>query len=155
MVRFGRSFGAEDRITLAGRLQGGAVLGSDLLETPRDDLFLIGGGGTVRGHSYRSLGIAVNRGFGDNFLIGGAYMLAASAEVRTRITEKIGVVGFVDAGRIGVDGFFDDLGGWQAGAGLGLRYETGFGPIRLDVAVPIGKTDDDGFQMYIGLGQSF
>ncbi len=150
-----RSFGNGDRVTLAGRFQAGAVLGSDLLETPRDDLFFSGGGGTVRGHSYRSLGIAVNRGAGDDFLIGGTYLIAASAEVRTRITDKIGIVGFVDAGRIGVDGFFDDLGGWHAGAGLGLRYETGFGPIRVDVATPICNTDEAGVQVYIGLGQSF
>jgi translocation and assembly module TamA len=150
-----RSFGRDDRVTLAGRLQAGAVLGSSLLQTPRDDLFFSGGGGTVRGHPYRSLGIAVRRGFGSNFLIGGTHMLVASAEVRTRVTEKIGVVGFVDAGRIGVDGFFDDLGDWHAGAGLGLRYETGFGPIRLDLATPVGGTGDSGVQIYIGLGQSF
>lgn len=150
-----RSFGAEDRITLAGRLQAGANLGSDLLDTPRDDLFFSGGGGTVRGHPYRSLGIAVNRGFGPDFLIGGTYMLAASAEVRARVTETIGIVGFVDAGSIGVNDFFGDLGDWHAGAGLGLRYETGFGPIRLDVAAPIHGKTGDGVQIYIGLGQSF
>lgn len=150
-----RSFGTDDKVTLAGRLQAGMVLGSDLLETPRDDLFFSGGGGTVRGHPYRSLGIAVNRGFGADFLIGGTHLLVASAEVRTRVTEKIGIVGFVDAGRVGVDGFFDDIGDWHAGAGLGVRYETGFGPIRLDVATPIGGTGDGGVQVYIGLGQSF
>ncbi len=114
-----RSFGRDDRVTLAGRLQAGAVLGSALLETPRDDLFFSGGGGTVRGHPYRSLGIAVNRGFGSNFLIGGTHMLAASAEVRTRVTDKIGVVGFVDAGRIGVDGFFRRSGRLARGCGAG------------------------------------
>ena len=41
------------------------------------------------------------------------------------------------------------------GAGLGLRYETGFGPIRLDVAAPIHGDTGDGVQIYIGLGQSF
>ena len=150
-----RSFGAEDGVTLAGRLQGGAIFGSTLLETPRDDLFFSGGGGTVRGHPYRSLGISVTRGFGPSFQIGGTYLLAGSAEVRARVTDRIGVVGFVDAGRVGVDGFFDDIGDWQAGAGLGLRYETGFGPIRLDVAAPIHGDTGDGVQIYIGLGQSF
>ena len=138
-----------------GRLQGGAIFGSTLLETPRDDLFFSGGGGTVRGHPYRSLGISVTRGFGPSFQIGGTYLLAGSAEVRARVTDRIGVVGFVDAGRVGVDGFFDDIGDWQAGAGLGLRYETGFGPIRLDVAAPIHGDTGDGVQIYIGLGQSF
>lgn len=150
-----RSFGENDRVTLAGRLQLGAVLGSDLLETPRDDLFFSGGGGTVRGQPYRSLGVAVNRGFGPDFLIGGTHMAVVSAEVRARVTEKIGVVGFVDAGQIGIEGFSGGLSNWHAGAGLGLRYETGFGPIRLDVAAPVHGSTGDGVQIYIGLGQSF
>lgn len=150
-----RSFGARDGATLALRLQGGAIYGSDLLETPRDDLFFSGGGGTVRGQPYRSLGISVTRGFGPAFQIGGTHMLVGTAELRTRLTDRIGLVGFVDAGRIGVDGFFSDLGDWHAGAGLGLRYETGFGPIRLDVAAPVHGSTGDGVQIYIGLGQSF
>lgn len=150
-----RSFGAEQGVTLALRLQGGAVFGSALLETPRDDLFFSGGGGTVRGQPYRSLGIAVRRGAGPQFLIGGTHMLAGSFEVRARISKAFGVVGFVDAGRVDVDSFFGDLGGWHAGAGLGLRYETGFGPIRLDVAAPVGGDTGDGIQLYIGLGQAF
>lgn len=150
-----RSFGAEDRATLALRLQGGAVLGSDLLETPRDELFFSGGGGTVRGQPYRSLGVAVARGFGPEFLIGGTHMIAGSVELRTRVTPAIGVVAFADAGRVGVGGFFDDLSDWHAGAGLGLRYETGFGPLRLDIAAPVGGGTGDGVQVYIGLGQAF
>ncbi len=150
-----RRLGASDRIVVAVRAQGGAILGADLLNTPRDDLFYSGGGGTVRGQPYRSLGVTVDEGLATEFLIGGTYFLAGSAEVRAKVTDRIGVVGFVDAGRIGVDGFFDDVGDWHAGAGLGLRYETGLGPIRLDVAAPVGGDTDDGVQVYIGLGQSF
>ncbi|MDQ2065137.1 autotransporter assembly complex family protein [Xinfangfangia sp. CPCC 101601] len=150
-----RSFGEKDRVTLAGRLQLGAIYGPNLLDTPRDDLFFSGGGGTVRGQPYRSLGVLVNRGLGSEFTIGGNHMAIVSAEVRTRVTDSIGVVGFVDAGQIGVDGFSGDASSWHAGAGLGLRYETGFGPIRLDVATPIEGTTGDGVQIYIGLGQSF
>ena len=145
-----RSFGADDRVTLALRLQGGAILGSGLLETPRDDLFFSGGGGTVRGQPYRSLGVIVNRN-GEDVKIGGTEMAVASAEVRSRITDTIGLVGFVDAGHVAAD----DMSGWQAGAGLGLRYETGFGPIRFDVAAPVGGDTGDGMQFYIGLGQAF
>ncbi|NGM46973.1 outer membrane protein assembly factor [Rhodobacter sp. SGA-6-6] len=150
-----RSFGENDRVTLAGRVQLGAILGSELMETPRDDLFFSGGGGTVRGQPYRSLGVTVNPGQPDEFTLGGTHMAVVSAEVRTRITERIGVVGFVDAGQIGVDGFSGDDDDWHAGAGLGLRYETGFGPIRLDVAAPVHGDTGDGVQIYIGLGQSF
>lgn len=150
-----RSLGEPGRIVLAARAQAGAIVGADLLDTPRDELFFSGGGGTVRGQPYRSLGLAITRGFGPEFLIGGTYFLAGSAEVRAKVTDRIGVVGFVDAGRIGAEGFFDDIGDWHAGAGLGLRYDTGFGPIRLDVAAPVGGNTGDGVQIYIGLGQSF
>lgn len=149
-----RSFGEGDRVTLALRLQGGAIHGSPLLDIPRDDLFFSGGGGTVRGHPYRSLGVPVLRS-GTDFLIGGTHMLAGSVELRTRLGERLGLVGFYDAGRVDVGGFFDDMGDWHAGAGIGLRYETGFGPIRLDVATPVQGDTGDGVQIYIGLGQSF
>jgi translocation and assembly module TamA len=143
------------RIVIAARAQAGAVFGSDLLETPRDDLFLSGGGGTVRGQPYRSLGIPVTRGPGDEFLIGGRYFLAGSLELRAKVSDRIGVVGFVDWGSIGLDGFSGANTDSHAGAGLGLRYETGLGPIRFDVAAPISGTTGDGVQFYVGLGQSF
>lgn len=150
-----RSLGAPGRFVLAARLQGGAIYGPELLETPRDELFFSGGGGTVRGQPYRSLGIAVTRGFGPQFLIGGQFFAAGSLELRAKVTQRIGVVGFVDAGSIGLDGVFDGNADSHAGAGLGLRYDTGIGPIRLDIAAPISGTTGDGVQVYIGLGQAF
>ena len=150
-----RSMGEPGRFVVAARLQAGAVFGSGLLETPRDDLFFSGGGGTVRGQPYRSLGIAVTRGFGPQFQIGGRYFLAGSLELRAKVSDKIGVVGFVDWGSIGIDGFSGALADSHAGAGLGLRYDTGLGPIRVDVAAPISGTTGDGVQFYVGLGQSF
>ena len=150
-----RSLGEPGRIVIAARAQAGAIFGSDLLETPRDDLFLSGGGGTVRGQPYRSLGIPITRGPGDEFLIGGRYFLAGSLELRAKVSDRIGVVGFVDWGSIGLDGFLGSNTDSHAGAGLGLRYETGLGPIRFDVAAPISGTTGDGVQFYVGLGQSF
>lgn len=150
-----RSLGEPGKVVIAARVQAGAVLGSDLLETPRGDLFFSGGGGTVRGQPYRSLGIAVTRGLGPEFLIGGKYFLAGSLELRAKVSDKIGVVGFVDWGSIGLDGFTGGSADSHAGAGLGLRYDTGLGPIRLDVAAPISGTTGDGVQIYVGLGQSF
>jgi translocation and assembly module TamA len=150
-----RSLGEPGKVVVAARVQAGAVLGSDLLETPRGDLFFSGGGGTVRGQPYRSLGIAVTRGFGPEFLIGGKYFLAGSLELRAKVSDKIGVVGFVDWGSIGLDGFTGEFAESHAGAGIGLRYDTGLGPIRFDVAAPISGTTGDGVQFYVGLGQSF
>ena len=149
-ARIYRSLGSE-RFVLAARLQGGVVLGPTLLDTPRDMLFFSGGGGTVRGQPYRSLGVGVTRGFGPQFLIGGQYFAAASLELRAKVSGNIGMVGFFDIGSVGIDALSDS----HAGAGLGLRYGTGLGPIRLDVAAPVSGSTGDGVQFYIGLGQAF
>ena len=71
------------------------------------------------------------------------------------MTDSIGLVGFVDVGRVDANNFFSDFGGWHAGAGLGVRYATAVGPIRLDLATPVGGNTGDGMQIYVGLGQSF
>lgn len=149
-----RALGPTGRFVVAARVQGGAIYGPALLDTPRDLLFFSGGGGTVRGHPYRSLGIPVTRSLID-FQIGGQFFVAGSLEIRAKVTERIGIVGFVDAGSVGLDGVLDGDAFSHAGAGLGLRYDTPIGPIRLDVAAPISGTTGDGVQFYIGLGQSF
>lgn len=150
-LRLYRSFGAGDRVTLAGRLQVGAVGGADLLATPRDYLFYSGGGGTVRGQPYQSLGIPVLKTTDE---IGGSLFFGLSAEVRARFAKGWGAAVFADFGQISVLG---DSGTAEshAGAGIGLRYDTGFGPIRLDVAAPIGGDTGDGVQVYVGIGQAF
>jgi translocation and assembly module TamA len=71
------------------------------------------------------------------------------------VTDRIGVVGFVDAGSVGIDGFTGDTAGSHAGAGLGVRYDTTIGPIRADLAAPVDGDTGDGVQFYIGLGQAF
>ncbi|MCA3510025.1 MAG: BamA/TamA family outer membrane protein, partial [Rhodobacter sp.] len=116
-----------------------------------------GGAGTVRGHPFQSLGVYV---ISPDQLTGGTRFVALSGEIRAPVTERIGVVGFYDVGSVGVTDFFDDpQGGWQAGAGIGIRYATGFGPIRVDIATPIqgsaGQNADGSVQLYVGIGQSF
>ena len=140
-----------DRVVLAARVQAGAVLAPALGTTPRSYLFYSGGGGSVRGQPYQSLGVNVLPGQ----RTGGMRFLGASAEVRARITGSIGAVAFFDAGSIGAGEFFDAAGGFHAGAGIGLRYATPIGPIRLDVAAPAGGNTGQGVQIYIGIGQSF
>ncbi|WP_339113609.1 autotransporter assembly complex family protein [Thioclava sp. GXIMD2076] len=142
-------FGADDRFVLAGRAQYGIVVGSSLEETPRDYLFYSGGGGTVRGQPYQSLGVTKLE---DGTLkTGGTEFAGLSGEFRMGITESIGAVAFYDMGWVGDDG----TGDWQSGAGLGLRYKTGIGPIRLDVAAPVDGDTGEGVQLYVGLGQAF
>lgn len=82
-------------------------------------------------------------------------MLETSIELRQQVSHRWSVVGFVDAGAVGTNEFptGKDL---SAGAGLGVRYDMGFGPIRADVAVPLDKREgDSAFQIYLSIGQSF
>lgn len=138
------------RAVVAARLQGGAIWGSTLGETPRDYLFYSGGGGTVRGHPYQSLGVIFGR-----MKAGGTRFLAGSVELRGRITDNIGIVGFVDYGRVSDSRWPAPAPGWHAGAGLGLRYATPVGPLRLDIAAPVGGVKGRGAQFYLGIGQAF
>lgn len=149
-----KALGAEQRLIIAARIQAGAVYGASLLGVPRDELFYSGGAGTVRGQPYQSLGADILRG-GVSTGIGGSHFLGASLEARVKTGENFGVVGFVDMGRIDTDGFFAASGDWHAGAGFGLRYATGVGPLRLDLAAPVAGNTGGGLQLYLGLGQAF
>jgi len=150
-----RGFGEDDRVVLAGRVQGGAIVGSHLLQTPRGYLFYSGGGGTVRGQPYQSLGVEIDRGGGQIQNIGGDRFVAFSAELRATIRGNFGAVAFYDAGFVGLDDFSGDNGAWHSGAGIGLRHDTGIGPIRLDVAAPSLGHTGAGVPLYLGFGQAF
>lgn len=145
-------FGKDDRAVVAGRLQFGSLVGPDLNEAPPDYLFYAGGGGSVRGFPYQELGVEV-----DDETVGGRSFIGASAELRGGITDALGLVGFVDTAYIGANSWIDDEGSWITGAGIGVRYQTGLGPIRFDIATPVSGGDDDisPYQIYIGIGQAF
>lgn len=145
-----RAFGTEERVVLAGRLQFGSLLGPEAAEAPPSYLYYSGGGGTVRGHPYKSL----DADYGGTRL-GGRSFLGVSTELRVGVTEKIGVVAFADTGYIGSESLYDGSGAWHSGAGLGLRYDTSVGPIRFDVAGPVQGDTGEGVQIYIGIGQAF
>jgi translocation and assembly module TamA len=91
---------------------------------------------------------------GSAFTTGGKTFLGGSVEARLKVGESLGLVGFFDVGRIDADEFFG-FGDWHSGAGVGVRYATPVGPIRLDVAMPVGGKTGDGVQVYVGLGQAF
>ena len=157
--RIYRSFGANDRVTLAARGQFGSVIGADLMDAPADFLFYSGGGGTVRGQPYKSLGVNVLRDFGTGLQpadSGAASFVGLQLETRVDVTGRIGVVGFYDIGYVDIAAFPTGDGDWHAGTGIGVRYGTPIGPIRLDLATPANGDDAFGsLQVYIGIGQSF
>ncbi|MCU4652245.1 BamA/TamA family outer membrane protein [Roseibacterium sp. SDUM158016] len=143
--------GEADSTVLAARAQFGTLPGGEIQSIPPDYLFFSGGSDTVRGQSYQSLG-AIQQGAPS----GGRSFATLSGEVRQMIGDSnFGLVAFADAGYVGRNADFSD-GDWHAGAGIGLRYDTPFGPIRVDIATPVrgGGVGDDLF-LYIGIGQAF
>jgi len=144
-------FGKEAGTVLAARLKVGAIFGGLLAEVPASRRFFSGGGGSVRGYAYQAIGPRL----ADNTPQGGVSLVETSLEVRHRFTDKWGAVAFIDAGAIGTERTpkGEDF---RVGAGVGVRYDLGFGPIRADIAVPLGKrSGDPAFQIYLSIGQSF
>jgi len=146
-------FGRDRSFVLAGRVKLGSIVGASIAELPPDKLFFAGGGGSVRGYGYRTIGVPVA---GTDEVIGGRSLIEASAEIRAHVTDTIGVAGFVDAGYVGEESFPDFDEDLKVGVGGGVRYYTGLGPIRLDVAVPLDPgPDDPDVAFYVGIGQAF
>jgi translocation and assembly module TamA len=143
----------DERFVLAGRARVGTILGEDTDALPASRRFYAGGGGSIRGYEYQLVGPLDN----DEEPFGGTSLVEFGAEVRVRVTEEIGVVPFIDGGTVYDDPIPNGDETLRWAAGLGLRYFTGFGPIRLDVAFPLNPRDgvDEAFQFYVSFGQAF
>lgn len=140
------------RYILAGRVGFGSIAGASLDEIPSTRRFYAGGGGSVRGYAYRTL--SPLGPFGQ--LTGGRSLLELSAEARIKITDTIGVVPFFDAGTAYAATVPDGKQKLQMAAGLGLRYYTSIGPIRVDVAAPLNpRKGDKPVALYVSIGQAF
>lgn len=147
-----KGLGADDQVVLAGKIAGGILIGASSLEDiPATRRFYAGGGGSVRGYSYQEISPYND----ESKATGGRSYVVSSLEARFKVTETIGLVPFIDAGLVSSD-LAPDFSDIRAGAGIGLRYATPFGPLRLDVAMPLKKYEGgSSFGIYAGIGQSF
>ena len=147
------AFDAESR--WVGALWGelGSIPGASRDQIPFSERFYAGGGGSVRGYGYQLAGPV------DAFKnpVGGASEAQAGVELRIKITDTIGLVPFAEAGSVYPTTFPELQGRMFAGGGLGARYYTSIGPIRIDLAAPFQRRSgiDDAVQFYISLGQAF
>jgi translocation and assembly module TamA len=150
-------FSDPGRTVLAVRALEGVARGAGEFSLPPDQRFYGGGSATVRGYEYQSIGpqFFVN-GNPSGIPIGGTAISAGTVELRQRFGQSWGLAAFVDGGQVSTT-FKPVPSNIQVGVGLGLRYYTAIGPIRLDVAVPTRKSvaGQDAFELYIGLGQAF
>ena len=139
------------RSVIALRGLAGTAEGASQFELPPDQRFYAGGSGTVRGYKYQSIGPH----FADGNPEGGTSVVAGSVEFRQRILSDYGFAAFLDGGQVAASGS-PFVGGLKLGAGIGARYYTSFGRLRLDVAVPLTKIPNGGsFEIYLGIGQAF
>ena len=157
----------DDNIVIAGRARFGSIMGIERDELAPSRRLYAGGGGSVRGFGYQQLGpraIVPNPKFDPekpdkapetiSIPIGGRSLTEFALEGRYRFG-NYGVVAFVDAGQVTEDQApgFSDL---RFGAGIGGRLYTNFGPLRVDVATPIGRRPGEPWvAVYISIGQAF
>jgi len=140
------------RPTIAIRSAVGSISGIDRKDVPADIRFYTGGGGSVRGYPYQSLGPLT-----DDDPDGGMSFSEVSFETRLRWGKNWGGVLFIDGGTAYEDEFPQWGNDIRWGVGIGIRYYTSFAPIRFDIGVPLDKRDDidDDYQLYISIGQAF
>ena len=144
---------AAERYTLAGRARLGSIVGESTESLPANKRFYAGGGASIRGYRFQSVGPLAP----DNTPLGGRALFEVSAELRAKITDTIGGVIFLDGGNVYDDELPDLSTNLQWAVGIGGRYFTAFGPVRLDFGFPINGRDgvDDVMQFYISIGQAF
>lgn len=144
-------FGSAGRSVLALRGLVGSQLGANRFDLPPDRRLYAGGSATVRGYRFQSVGPQFTNGKPT----GGTQVATAGIEFRQRFLEDWGAVAFLDAGQVG-PGSSPFTEKPRVGAGIGVSYYTGFGPICADFAVPFNPPrKSDAFGIYIGIGQAF
>ncbi|HET8612117.1 MAG TPA: BamA/TamA family outer membrane protein, partial [Sphingomonas sp.] len=138
------------RVVLAGRIRLGSIEGASRDSIAPSRRFYSGGGGSVRGYGYQAIGPRDV----DNDPIGGRSLAEFGAEARIRFG-NFGIVPFFDGGNLYTSAL-PRFTGFRYGAGMGFRYYTSFGPIRVDVGTPINPQKGDArVAVYVSLGQAF
>lgn len=141
-----------DTLTLGARATLGSISGAARDDVPPDLRFYAGGGQSIRGYAYQSVGPRE-----EGHPVGGLSLFETSLELRWAFGRSLGLVLFLDGGSAYEPEVSDFRESFQWGAGAGFRYFTGVGPIRIDVGVPVNSRDgiDNDFEFYISIGQAF
>ncbi len=139
-----------DSFVLAGRLEFGGLFGASAFDIAPSRRFYSGGGGSVRGYGYQQLGPKDP----NSNPIGGSSQTEFSVEGRYRVGD-LGVVGFLDGGQV-YETSTPQFTNIRYGVGIGGRFYTNFGPLRLDIATPVARQAGESIvSLYISIGQAF
>ncbi len=140
---FIRTFADRHRFVLRSHL--GWIETGEFDKVPPDLRFFAGGDRSIRGYDYESISPEDENGD----LTGAKKLVTASIEYQYRVKGNWWAAVFFDCGQA-VHGFDDfEL---KKGVGAGIRWQSPLGPIKFDIATPVGDPSEDGIQFYIGLG---
>ena len=143
-----------DRVVAAARVRVGTIFGAGAFDLAPSRRFYSGGGGSVRGYGYQQLGPKDAEGDPT----GGRGLIEFGTEARIRLRKfggNFGIVPFFDGGSLSTEAL-PDFRHWRFAAGIGVRYYSSFGPIRVDLGVPLNRQRGDGrFAVTVSLGQAF
>jgi translocation and assembly module TamA len=143
-----------DRVVAAGRIRLGSIIGAGVFDIAPSRRFYSGGGGSVRGYGYQQLGPKDM----DGDPIGGRGLAEFALEARIRLKQfggNFGIVPFFDGGSLSTSSL-PDFKNWRFAVGIGARYYSSFGPIRIDLGVPLNRQPGDGLvAVTVSLGQAF
>jgi Outer membrane protein len=140
------------RYVLAGRTRLGTVVSSEHQKVPDNHRFYAGGAGSVRGYDRDIIGPLDAK----NNPEGGRFVFELGAEIRAQIYGDIGLALFAESALVDEQPNPQADTRMQTGVGVGVRYYSPVGPVRLDLAIPLEKREVDAdFELYISLGQAF
>jgi translocation and assembly module TamA len=145
-------FQEDHRFVVAGKLTVGSIFGTSRHTIPPSERFYAGNENTLRGYGYETVSPLK-----DHKPIGGRSIMVLSLEARMRLSETLGLVGFYEIGNVYSSPAPQFNHEQLQSAGVGVRYHTAVGPIRLDFAFPLNRRPkvDGPFQAYLSIGQSF
>ena len=144
-VKWLRALGTDTRLILRGEV--GEMEVDDFDQLPPELRFFAGGDRSIRGFGYEEIGS--RNAAGD--VIGGNRLVEASVELEQYWRKGFGGAIFVDAG----DAFLNDDFVMHMGAGVGVRWKSPVGVLRLDLAYPIESVDADSWQIHFNIGPDF
>ena len=147
-----QSLSQDNRHIFAAKLTLGTILGASQHEIPPPERFYAGSESTLRGYRYLTVSPLGHH----EKPLGGRSMFIYSLEFRSRIGENLGLVFFYDIGNVYRKALPEFRERMRQSAGVGIRYYTPIGPLRLDIAVPLNKRHiDNSLEAYFSIGQSF
>ena len=145
--------GKAEYLILAQKFTIGTIFSDGLSAIPVPKRFFGGSEDNLRGYKYYTVSPLED----DDKPIGGRSAIYYTLEPRFRISNSFGLVPFFDIGNVYLDQFPTFKGKWRKSVGMGLRYYSFIGPLRLDVAFPLNRREgiDPHWWVFVSLGQTF